>query len=334
MRSATQRSARSGEQMSGLYDFLVRINLVSGFQGKAFLLVLTVCAIPAALVWLVLLVWPSISPLGLAMTAGLGSLLAIGIGLWAVQSMLRLILATANTLQRFVTFGEHIPLPRHYHDEVGLLAREVDSIVSDLKRRRDQLRADGSYDELTELPNRRSALRKLQNELSDRRDHLPGTALVVAIVDMDNFKRINIAHGHNFGDRVIKHAGVSLSERLREGDFLARFEGEQFIIIARMIPDRAQAVIERVSRPIAFSELPAPITLSAGFRICAQDDPLEQVLRRCEEMLARAKAAGKNRVMGDAVDQRALLQFSLTAPALPAANQGVPAKSAGTGFSQ
>ncbi|HET7772907.1 MAG TPA: GGDEF domain-containing protein [Burkholderiaceae bacterium] len=312
--------------MTGLYDFLVRINLVSGFQGKAFLLVLAVCALPAAIVWLALLVWPSISPFGLAVVAGLGSVLAMVIGLWAVRSMLRLVLATSNTLQRFVTFGEHIPLPRHYHDEVGLLAREVDSIVADLKRRREQLRADGSFDELTELPNRRSALRKLQNELADRRDHLPGTALVVAIVDMDNFKRINIAHGHNFGDRVIKHVAVALSERLREGDFLARFEGEQFMVIARMVPDRAQAVIERVSRPVPFSELPAPITLSAGFRICAQEDPLEQVLRRCEEMLARAKAAGKNRVAGDAVDPRASLQFSLTAPALPAAHQSAAPK--------
>lgn len=330
MRTAEHRGVRSGERMSGLYDFLVRINLVSGFQGKAFLLVLVVCAVPAALVWLALAVWPGMSALAVGVVALLGSVIAIAVGLWAVHSMLKLVLATANTLQRFVTFGEHIPLPRHYHDEIGLLAREVDSIVADLKKRPDQLRADGSFDELTELPNRRSALRKLQNELADRRDHLPGTALVVAIIDMDNFKRINIAHGHNFGDRVIKHAAVALSERLREGDFLARFEGEQFIAIARMIPDRAQAVVERVSRPIPFSELPAPITVSAGFRICAQDDPLEQVLRRCEEMLARAKAGGKNRVMGDAVDQRASLQFSLTAPALPAANQGTPAKTTGT----
>ena len=94
-----------------------------------------------------------------------------------------------------------------------------------------ELTALSSTDRLTGLPNRRSYDERLHElwEVSLERDE----PLSAVMIDVDHFKRLNDAHGHPYGDRVLQRVASLLQQALRgEGDFVARFGGEEFIVPA------------------------------------------------------------------------------------------------------
>src|SRR5690606_5758465 len=105
-------------------------------------------------------------------------------------------------------------------------------------------------DPLTRLPNRRTAMHQLERELmrSERRSS-GEDGLCLGLLDVDNFKRVNDEHGHQVGDEVLRLIGETLSDTMRSGDFVARFGGEEFLLI---LPDTGleggQAAAERLDR--------------------------------------------------------------------------------------
>ena len=126
-----------------------------------------------------------------------------------------------------------------------------------------------------------------------------GTPVSLLMIDIDNFKPINDHFGHAAGDRALKAVTHACASALRETDTIARWGGEEFVVI---LPDTgvetAMAVAEQVRASVAAikTNIDHPITVSIGVSLCISSDSWGSWLDRADAALYRAKAAGKNRV--------------------------------------
>ncbi|HEX7036267.1 MAG TPA: GGDEF domain-containing protein [Pseudomonadales bacterium] len=158
-------------------------------------------------------------------------------------------------------------------------------------------------DPLTRLPNRRTAMQQLERELTRSERRRSGEeGLCIGLLDVDNFKRVNDEHGHQAGDEVLRLIGETLNETMRHGDFVARFGGEEFLII---LPDTAleggEAAAERLRQAISGIgpdrlPVPGPITVSIGLAAHRDDRRIEETLGLADRALYQAKNGGRDRV--------------------------------------
>lgn len=176
-----------------------------------------------------------------------------------------------------------------------LVAKDVSTLMS-ANRELDQL---ARRDALTSLRNRFAASERLRDEFvrSQRSD----MAFSVLLLDVDHFKQVNDTHGHDVGDKVLQGVAGLIQASVRASDFVARFGGEEFLVI---LPDtdalEAEVVAEKIRRAVDTCELPVVghVTVSAGLSEWRDDLPDEGLLlRRADQALYAAKAAGRNRVM-------------------------------------
>jgi diguanylate cyclase (GGDEF)-like protein/PAS domain S-box-containing protein/putative nucleotidyltransferase with HDIG domain len=174
-----------------------------------------------------------------------------------------------------------------------------------------QLEALATTDDLTGLHNRRRFLETLNAEFERGRRY--ATPPVLAMFDVDHFKTINDAHGHAFGDQVLKRIAEDVRHSARTTDTVARYGGDEFLLLMpnTAVPE-ALSVVERIRRhaaqaPITGSGQTVQVTLSAGV---AEADPAagettHDLLRKADEALQTAKAAGRDcaKVWGLAASQ-------------------------------
>ena len=153
-------------------------------------------------------------------------------------------------------------------------------------------------DDLTGLPNRRHFMDLLSAEVA--RSGALGMALAVVFADLDDFKRINDHCGHQTGDRVLAVFAELVSAHVRDIDVPARLGGEEFAILLRETDARgAAAVAERIRRALpaaveTVAGLPSPVTASFGVAELREPQSVDDLLRRADVALYRAKGAGKN----------------------------------------
>ena len=153
-------------------------------------------------------------------------------------------------------------------------------------------------DPLTGLFNRRFILTQLDGAVSAARRH--GRPLSVAVIDIDHFKAINDRHGHPAGDAVLAGVSAAMRGRLRAEDQLGRLGGEEFLAL---MPDArrehaaviAEDAARRGRRQRAGRR--APVTISVGWATWGGEEP-DELLRRADDALYAAKAAGRDRVHG------------------------------------
>jgi diguanylate cyclase len=184
--------------------------------------------------------------------------------------------------------------------ELEMRSREVEA--RQLRYNVEQARHEAAVDHLTNLPNRRAFEGVFAQERDEaRRD---GTALCLALCDIDLFKQVNDRHGHETGDRVIRAVGEAL-DRISDHCHVARHGGEEFALLFRGLDlgaaarelDAARArfsvrhFVDKVSgRPIG------AITFSGGIVDAFAYPDLSSALRAADEALYRAKERGRNRV--------------------------------------
>ncbi|MFP4151415.1 MAG: diguanylate cyclase [Alkalispirochaeta sp.] len=161
--------------------------------------------------------------------------------------------------------------------------------------------AELETDELTGFLTRKHFFRKLAvlwQELSTS-----GGTHTIAMIDLDHFKEINDYFGHSTGDSVITSVAAAIRRELRAGDILGRYGGEEFIVVLLNTElESARHTLERIRRACESEEisgLPRPVTCSIGFAVTGTDrslEPIDEMIRRADAALYRAKRNGRNRV--------------------------------------
>ncbi len=184
----------------------------------------------------------------------------------------------------------------------GLVKRvaEMEQEAQQFREHIEEQRQKSLLDPLTGLPNRAAWSERLDLEVARRQRY--GGQLLLAVLDVDHFKRINDGYGHLAGDRVLKIIAGELSKRLRKTDFIARFGGEEFVLLIPATPleggvqllETLRAAIEAC--PFHFKGEPVTITFSAGIAEFRNGEAAEVTFERADQALYRAKGAGRNRV--------------------------------------
>lgn len=162
------------------------------------------------------------------------------------------------------------------------------------------------HDFLTGLPNRFAAQRHLNRILLEA--HANGNELAVMYLDLDRFKAVNDEHGHGVGDKVLVRTASLIGAALRESDYLARFGGEEFIVL---LPDTdvslAATVAQRIQAALRTACDTGIPVCTASIGIVAQTDPAQQLddlLHAADRALYRAKANGRDRIEMAVEDMR------------------------------
>lgn len=169
----------------------------------------------------------------------------------------------------------------------------------------EQLRQAATHDSLTGIYNRRHGAAALQSEI--HRSQRFGQALTVAMLDIDHFKAINDTYGHACGDLVLNSFVATVSKTLRLSDTVCRWGGEEFLVIlpgastadALNWAERAREAVAALST-VGVGDQAIKITASFGVASLSKNDgTLEDMLKRADDALYRAKGGGRNRVMVD-----------------------------------
>ena len=172
----------------------------------------------------------------------------------------------------------------------------------ELKRVQEALQDVAARDHLTGAWNRKALYEMANYELlQHRRYHHP---LSILMLDLDHFKRVNDLYGHAVGDQVLQHTVEIVTDLLRETDSLYRMGGEEFVVLAPETEFSGAAELgERIRKLIYHADFsPVEImTVSVGVTAVVTGDDLDQVLRRVDEALYRAKSEGRNRVVASEV---------------------------------
>ena len=156
-------------------------------------------------------------------------------------------------------------------------------------------------DQLTGALNRRGLDDAMGREVA--RAERNGTPLCIAVLDADNFKKINDMHGHQLGDIVLVHLVAIIKETIRTHDLIGRYGGDEFIVL---LPDsrieEATAVMNRLRRelstkPITWGNQQLLVTFSAGVAARVRGENEVALINRADQALYEAKRVGKDRII-------------------------------------
>lgn len=205
-------------------------------------------------------------------------------------------------------------------DESGQITHFVSTSedYTELRKARDTIEQLAFYDPLTDLPNRRLMIDRIQKSIDVARRN--GSKIALMYMDLDKFKSINDSLGHTVGDELLKEVSRRLRESIRPQDTVARFGGDEFTLLLTGITElgdviqMAERVLEKIQQPIHIQQQELLVTTSLGITLFPGDgDDLETLLRNADLAMYHAKSLGRNNFQfyTDEIHQRALSQVDL-----------------------
>jgi len=175
---------------------------------------------------------------------------------------------------------------------------QFEELTQNLQQRNRHLTTLATKDALTGIHNRHLFTEFFDKELASMTRYK--TRLALIMMDLDYFKRVNDTYGHNIGDYVLKTAAHIVKHSVREADLLARWGGEEFILL---LPNsgckeayRAAEKIRKALEAFRFDEV-GQVTCSLGITEVADGDTLESAIERADAALYRAKGSGRNQTI-------------------------------------
>jgi diguanylate cyclase (GGDEF)-like protein/PAS domain S-box-containing protein len=203
-------------------------------------------------------------------------------------------------------YPEHLSVSAIKNDE-GIITHYISHFVdiTNIKQAEAEARHQASHDFLTQLPNRKSMIEKLNEEIA--RSHRHGFVSALMFIDLDDFKRLNDTNGHTAGDKLLIEVAQRLKANVREEDFVARISGDEFCVILVEIAEEYEAAAEvtssiaeklltALSKPYAIDSISASIGASIGIRLFPESgEDADEIIRQADASMYKAKEAGKNR---------------------------------------
>jgi diguanylate cyclase (GGDEF)-like protein len=229
-----------------------------------------------------------LSYLGLALFSLLVAITTRTVGLWAIVVFIAPLAFAWQMLHR---------------------THSLELATEQLARKQAENEYQALHDHLTDLPNRLLFQRSLTQAIALAEEQ--GGKIGVMLMDLDHFKEINDALGHDFGDKLLAQIGPRLAETLREGDLMARLGGDEFGVLLSDLPDDETAtviagrLIEGLRRPIKVEELDLDVSGSVGVALYpTHADDADMLLRHADVAMYAAKEAGAGFEVYDEVIDR------------------------------
>ncbi|SMB54454.1 modulator of Rnase II stability [Serratia proteamaculans] len=178
-------------------------------------------------------------------------------------------------------------------NEVFLICSGTD--ITEERRAQERLRVLANTDILTGLPNRNAIQDKITQSIAAR----DGNNVGLVYLDLDNFKKVNDAYGHMFGDRLLVEVSLAVLGCLAEGQTLARLGGDEFLVLAQqadheMLQRLAQRIIDRLKTPFRIGLIEVYTGCSIGIALCPEHgNDLDSLIRSADTAMYVAKEHGK-----------------------------------------
>lgn len=174
--------------------------------------------------------------------------------------------------------------------------------VTDIRDHEKQLEFIAHFDPLTKLPNRSLFSDRMKQSIANA--HRNNQKLAIAYLDLDGFKQVNDTHGHNVGDLLLIEVSNRMQNALREGDTIARFGGDEFVIILGNQNDENEtfAILNRVldaaSSPVDIANTVITVSASIGVTFYSKEYDIHAdiLLRQADQAMYEAKLRGKNQI--------------------------------------
>lgn len=216
----------------------------------------------------------------------------------AIAEIHRAVHEKARQLAEVALLGEEIPIREYgsFLEQLGTLREKLEDLQRELRR------FLFDTDPLTRVLNRRSVDRLVGEQIDECR--ILNQRCLIALVDVDDFRRINDRYGHAVGDEVLKGIGLYLVQHLRSSDMTFRFGGEEFLLC---LPDVAEQegfdALNRIRRALSARNLrvesgaDVTVSISLGLAFSRKDEDLPRTIERATQSLDAAKRAGRNHLV-------------------------------------
>ena len=290
------------------YASLARIGFPRSYSAKIMLVLFAGTHLPlVALVLFLLLASPGGLGTHLGVLAALliATLLGFVATLFALRALLAPVRLASSSLEAYLDDRRKPELPTGFSDEAGKLMANVQHAVDHLDSTIRSLEGLSGTDHLTGLPNRREGEVRLAEDLA--RAKRGGAILTVAVVDVDNFKAINDTYGHQAGDVCLRQVARVIRRSVREGDWLFRWGGDEFVLALwdASVFASPEAVLGRINAGLRRSPVALPggeelvLNISVGAHRYAGEDDLRELLAKADAAMYQAKREGRAWVLAE-----------------------------------
>jgi diguanylate cyclase (GGDEF)-like protein len=284
------------------YASLARIGFPRSYSAKIMLVLFAGTHLPlVALVLYLLFASPGglRTHLGVLAALIIATLLGFVATLFALRALLAPVRLASSSLEAYLHERSKPELPIGFSDEAGKLMAAVQHALDHLDSTIRSLEGLSGTDHLTGLPNRREGEVRLAEDHA--RAKRGGAILTVAVGDVDNFKAINDTHGHQAGDVCLRHVAQVIRRNVREGDWLARWGGDEFVLSLwdASVFAPPEAVLRRINAGLRRSSVRLPggeelvLSISVGAHRYAGEDDLRELLAKADAAMYEAKREGR-----------------------------------------